>query len=255
MLDEQKKNLLHNQAVYNGKLGDMYDSVITLNRYRKKKHREHFKEIQQFMNVPITSVVDLGCGTGEFTLMLYDEFPDAVIYAVDVSMKMLRIFKDKLTPEQISRTRFIESDMESFLEDSSFFDMVVLSGSLHHMITWQNVLQLIAEKASILYLALEPGKITEYGRVKRFIYYSIGKIDNNAFVAILRHNSIDGADPNIGGGFCLDEIIWILKDFNVRTYPGVDTRHVSFYFLREFLGVNRHFSLLAWKDKQKKVSK
>jgi malonyl-CoA O-methyltransferase len=65
-------------------------------------------------------ILDIGCGTGNYTRKLKDKYPDARIKAVDISQKMVEIAREKLKCEGIE---FVVSDAEtSHFEDG--FDLI-----------------------------------------------------------------------------------------------------------------------------------
>jgi len=67
-----------------------------------------------------TSILDVGCGTGSFTELLYEKFPKANIKAIDLSDKMLDIAKSKMHNNGID---FKTMDAES-LNLNEKFDLI-----------------------------------------------------------------------------------------------------------------------------------
>ena len=65
-------------------------------------------------------ILDVGCGTGNYTRLLKDKFPIAQIKAVDISSEMIKIAKKKLQGEGIE---FIVADAEE-VDFKEQFDMV-----------------------------------------------------------------------------------------------------------------------------------
>ncbi|MFH1519407.1 MAG: malonyl-ACP O-methyltransferase BioC [Candidatus Omnitrophota bacterium] len=71
------------------------------------------------------NILDIGCGTGNYTKLLRDKFPKAKIKAVDISAKMIEVAKEKLGDERIE---FIVADAESLnLEEE--FDLISSNAS------------------------------------------------------------------------------------------------------------------------------
>ena len=56
------------------------------------------------------NILDIGCGTGNYTRLLRRKFPDARIKAVDISGKMIERARGKLSAE---KTKFITTDAET----------------------------------------------------------------------------------------------------------------------------------------------
>lgn len=62
-------------------------------------------------------ILDIGCGTGNYTRLLRDEFPKARIKAIDISPEMIEVAKEKLQDRMIE---FIVSDGEAIDLDEQF---------------------------------------------------------------------------------------------------------------------------------------
>ncbi len=72
-----------------------------------------------------SSILDLGCGTGNYTKLLKSKFPKAKIKAVDISAKMIEVAKEKLGEREVE---FIVADAESLnLEEE--FDLISSNAS------------------------------------------------------------------------------------------------------------------------------
>lgn len=68
----------------------------------------------------ITNILEIGCGTGNYTRLLRERFECARVKALDISDKMIEVAKRKLQDKQIE---FIVGDGE-FIEPNSKFDLV-----------------------------------------------------------------------------------------------------------------------------------
>ena len=62
-------------------------------------------------------ILELGCGTGNYTLLLRKKFKNAKIYAVDISQRMLQVAEKKLQDEAV---KFILSDAEELNLEKEF---------------------------------------------------------------------------------------------------------------------------------------
>ncbi len=72
-----------------------------------------------------SSILDIGCGTGNYTRLLKSRFPQAKIKAVDISAEMIKVAKEKLGSEDVE---FIVADAESLsLEEE--FDLISSNAS------------------------------------------------------------------------------------------------------------------------------
>lgn len=69
---------------------------------------------------PLVSILDLGCGTGYFSMQLQSQFPQAKMTCFDLSPAMLALAAQR----QIKSCRFIEGDLDCLPFDSQEFDCV-----------------------------------------------------------------------------------------------------------------------------------
>lgn len=76
------------------------------------------------------SVLDLGCGTGNVSLVLKEKFKKAHIICVDLAENMINTSKFKLS--EYKDIIFIQSDIRE-LEFNNDFDAVISSLALHHL--------------------------------------------------------------------------------------------------------------------------
>lgn len=88
-----------------------YDSYCEVQDYAGKKlidtlGQNHFARI-----------LDIGCGTGNFTTFLRDKFPDAAITALDISADMINVAQSKIPPDKID---FITADAQTATFSNNF---------------------------------------------------------------------------------------------------------------------------------------
>ncbi len=62
-------------------------------------------------------ILELGCGTGNYTLLLKDKFRQAELKAVDISGRMIEVAREKLNHKQID---FVIADAETVKLDENF---------------------------------------------------------------------------------------------------------------------------------------
>ncbi|MCS7274315.1 MAG: class I SAM-dependent methyltransferase [Candidatus Bipolaricaulota bacterium] len=76
-------------------------------------------------------ILELGCGTGELTKKLCQRFPKAQITAIDYSIRMLEVAREKLSP-YCGRIRWIEGDF-AHTDFPSGCDVVISTLAIHHL--------------------------------------------------------------------------------------------------------------------------
>jgi ubiquinone/menaquinone biosynthesis C-methylase UbiE len=228
------------EQTYDGAFGNTYDAAHPSSRLFSVLNIKRLNALPSQIN----TILEIGCGTGHLTVILYQVFPQARIYALDVSQNMLDILREKLHPADLKRTEFIKSDAEKYLRNTEqYFDLICMSGVLHHMENWREILQLISRKTDCIYLALEPKKI-QFISIKSILFKALNHLD--------KHNAwklskiIDASEPPIGG-FSPKEIKEMLNDFEITIFPGAYFRNTALYHLANILSIDTHFCLIGVK--------
>lgn len=88
------------------------------------------------------SVLDLGCGAGNFTLKLLDLIPDLDCTLVDLSLPMLDKAKERIAKVSQGKISTIQTDFLNLQLPSETFDIVVTGAAMHHLRTdeeWETV--------------------------------------------------------------------------------------------------------------------
>ncbi len=107
-----------------------------------KSYDKLFNELSKFLTVKDQQmhVIDLGCGTGTFTKKL--SLLNGEIYGCDISSKSIA-----QAVKLNSKVKFSVQDIENLSFESNKFDVVVLSGVLHH---FNNLEKILIESKRIL---------------------------------------------------------------------------------------------------------
>lgn len=77
------------------------------------------------------SVLDLGCGTGNLSMVIHDTLPEASLHVVDISQDSLDICRSRL--EECGGPVFDREDFGSVEYGKGSFDLVVSSIAIHHL--------------------------------------------------------------------------------------------------------------------------
>lgn len=83
-----------------------------------------------------SSLLDLGCGTGELLYQIQQKYHSEWLVGIDISDKMLDIAKEK----KIDKADFILGDTEYLPFENDTFDVVICNDSFHHYPSPQKVL-------------------------------------------------------------------------------------------------------------------
>ncbi len=77
------------------------------------------------------SILELGCGTGNLTVLLADRFPTATIHYVDLSGESLDVCAERLGTD--ARFVRVHSDVRELDYADASFDLVTSSIAIHHL--------------------------------------------------------------------------------------------------------------------------
>ncbi len=100
-----------------------------------------------------TSVLDIGCGAGNYTLRLLQEVPSLDSTLVDLSKPMLDRAKSRLLSATTGKVTTIQSDIRDADLGENAYDIVLAAMTLHHLRTDVEWLHLFAK----VYRAVRPG--------------------------------------------------------------------------------------------------
>lgn len=111
-----KKTLIRNFSRY----AYLYDRYADIQR---ESAQELLKGIK---DNGFTEILEIGCGTGNYTLLLKEKFKQAKIMALDISNKMIEVAQEKLKNKNI---KFLVADGEC-LNLKAEFDLITSNASL-----------------------------------------------------------------------------------------------------------------------------
>jgi len=78
-----------------------------------------------------TILVDIGCGTGRGSLFFAETCTN--IIGLDISLSLLKIFKEKLSLKGLNNVDLILCDAENLPLRTEIADVITFFGALHHM--------------------------------------------------------------------------------------------------------------------------
>lgn len=124
---------------YFGSMRESYDSLI---RRAVPRYDEMTSRLLDYLPREPRKLLELGCGTGNLSLLLARNFPAASLTLVDGSPEMVAVTRSRLSDAGLRRVNepaYIAARFEELALPDDSFDLVVSSISLHH----------VADKASL----------------------------------------------------------------------------------------------------------
>lgn len=127
-------------------------------------------------------ILDIGCGTGNYTSLLSNKFPTSKIIALDISSEMIGIAKRKL---QNHRVEFITADAETIkLADN--FELVTSNSCFQWFGNLENGIaryeKLLTNNGILLYSVLGPLTFCELGKSLAQLYNKDIQITSETFM-------------------------------------------------------------------------
>lgn len=90
------------------------------------------------------SLLDVGCGAGNYTLKLLQTLPGLEVTLLDLSRPMLDRARDRIATQATRPVAAIQGDIRDVALEESCFDLIVSGGALHHLrveAEWRSVFQ------------------------------------------------------------------------------------------------------------------
>ena len=102
------------------------------------RYREMLSVVLDYLpaNRPYRSILELGCGTGNFSLLLQHAFPEASITFVDVAGESLDLCASRLSNDGANDTTaltFKQCDFRELDFSAGEFDLITSSIAVHHL--------------------------------------------------------------------------------------------------------------------------
>jgi len=111
-----------------------------------KMHQDIIAELLfRLPKISLTTILEVGCGTGLLTKRLIESFPEAKIIATDIAQGMVEFAKKTLAPSP-PNIEFIEAEGEGLPFEDNTFDLVISSSALQ----WMDCRKALAEFKRVL---------------------------------------------------------------------------------------------------------
>lgn len=124
------------ETTASGYFGSMVSSYDSLIRRAVPRYDEMLERLVDYLPPSATSVLELGCGTGNLSLALAERYPEASLTFLDAAPEMLDVTRARLesaNPSSVRRARFVRAVFEEIGNSLGPFDLVTSSISLHHV--------------------------------------------------------------------------------------------------------------------------
>jgi tetratricopeptide (TPR) repeat protein/2-polyprenyl-3-methyl-5-hydroxy-6-metoxy-1,4-benzoquinol methylase len=117
-----------------------YPRWIKLPRAEKARSLESYLRHQfpfaSFRPIPKGGAIDIliaGCGTGQESIETAQQFPEAQVLAVDLSLSSLSYAKRKTNERGLKNVEYAQADITQLGSVGRMFDIIVSVGVLHHL--------------------------------------------------------------------------------------------------------------------------
>lgn len=161
---------------------DSYDNYAIVQKEVARKLTDII--IQSNDRARLGTILEIGCGTGNFTSLLAEQFPAAKITALDFSSEMIAKAGNKLYSSSID---FICAEGEEFLQNSpaGSFDLVASNGSLQwftdHEKALRNIARVLRPKGYFICSIFGPDSLRKLGQGLRILFGYPGNVAAHAF--------------------------------------------------------------------------
>lgn len=148
----------NNTSEYYNRVGDYFD-IFAEKHHNKSDDNVILSQMRDSFRTFVThiapkKILDIGCGPGMDVAYFAGKYPNATVYGIDVSAKMIECASELSAKSGLTNTRFVNTGIEKLkehLNDNETFDVVyVFFGAL-------NTVSSLKEAAQIIDSLLAPG--------------------------------------------------------------------------------------------------
>lgn len=176
------------------------------------------------------NILEIGCGTGNYTELLQERFPSADITAIDFSSEMISVAARKLNKKK--RVRLFVDDAEEFIpETGKRYDLITSNSTLQWFADLKKGLEhyhgLLTNRGVIIFSMMGPETFHELYEIMNTLYP--GKV-NVAAQYFMRHDDVKSLLHTIFKRVKISEIVFtkkhesILEMLKTIKYTGVNIR-------------------------------
>lgn len=104
------------------------------------KNQEYLKGCFDFWEIePTYKVLDVACGTGEFSLYCADKV--AAVCGIDLAHKTIELARHQAHANELINVNFESADVEELSLDQKDFSIVVNRSAFHHFVDYEKIFQ------------------------------------------------------------------------------------------------------------------
>lgn len=173
MNSEDKQTIINR---YENRLTRFGDDIRTLASGTKERQTTRFQVLQELGIVSGSSVLDLGCGLGDFYAFLSNCINGVDYTGYDISPKLIDVARHKF-PDATFNVRDIQEDTSR-----KTFDYIVCSQVFNNILSYENNLEVAKEVISICYSKMNKGLAFDFlsddvdYRDEGLCYYSANEV-------------------------------------------------------------------------------
>ncbi len=211
--NQKNKNWWEIQAIKSKNLNDLthvYNKKYGNYNYKKDARSIGNSFDEKFLQVlsklkNIKNIIVTGANSGYEIELILRQFPEAKVFALDISSKALEILK-----ERFPKVHIIHGDMENLNFNKDVFDLYVSCRAIHSSnINLDKALSEAIKVSRNILISIANGYVVEGNLVKGLYEYQTGRFDTVLPYKILEHieKKLKEVDLRVSINECLSEII------------------------------------------------
>lgn len=151
----------------------------TYDNYADIQKRSAFDLLQFMKGKDVKKILEIGCGTGNYTLLLRERFKDAKLKALDISGRMLEVASGKIKDKGIN---FMEADAETLVLEEKF-DLITSNACMQWFLDLESGVakykNMLREKGVILFSIFGPDTLCELNASLKEVFGGVSITSGN----------------------------------------------------------------------------
>lgn len=145
-------------------------------------------------NAAELKILEIGCGTGNLTELLLNQWPDASITALDIAPAMIKAAEQRFKSNKSADIHFLQADVEMWAAEASLdsFDLIVSNACFqwlsHPRQTLCHLKRILRKKGSLVFTTFGPETFYELHQAFTEVYYANGMEPQRHGLSVLSPN-------------------------------------------------------------------